>query len=279
MAVYDINGNDISFSNNSGIVEIQKNGYIRSIAHRGYSDVAPENTIPAFRLAKVNGFDAVEMDVKWTSDQIPVILHDFSIARTARNDDGTEIESSIANANVGNLTLSTLLNYDFGIWKSQDYAGTRIPTLEDALEFCKAVQLHPYIEISAESSTRAATLVEIVKDFGMLRNVTWASKWTDGLLNIQDEDECARLDYFVDNITSSVISTASSLFNGLSSVVIGTGLSDSSLSIETAVEAGFDIECGLLTTNTQALNLNSAIIGAMSNSINARQVLYDANIS
>lgn len=277
MSIYDINGNVLTMT--ADTVNIRKNGYIRSIAHRGYSDTAPENTLPAFKLAKVNGFDAVEMDIKWTSDGIPIILHDFSIARTARNSDGTEITSSIANASILSLTYSTLLNYDFGIWKSSTYAGTKIPTFEEAISLCKALQLQAYIEISAENATRAAVLVDIVKKYGMLRNVTWASKFTPGLQNVQNNDEFARVDYFVDYITTSVLTTAASLVNGTSIVVIGTNVGDSALNVQSAIDEGFEVECGLLSTEAQALALHPGITGAMSNSINARQVLYDNNIS
>ena len=46
------------------------------IAHRGASKAAPENTLEAFRLARRLGADAVELDVRRTSDGVPVICHD-----------------------------------------------------------------------------------------------------------------------------------------------------------------------------------------------------------
>ena len=57
---------------------------MRSINHRGYNKIAPENTIPAYALSKENGYKYVETDVRFTSDGIPVLLHDVSINRTAR---------------------------------------------------------------------------------------------------------------------------------------------------------------------------------------------------
>ena len=44
---------------------------VRSIAHRGVSAYAPENTLPAFRLAKELGFSCVETDIQFTSDGVP----------------------------------------------------------------------------------------------------------------------------------------------------------------------------------------------------------------
>jgi glycerophosphoryl diester phosphodiesterase len=45
------------------------------IAHRGLTSFAPENTIEAFQLALDHGADGVEMDIRLTSDRIPVVYH------------------------------------------------------------------------------------------------------------------------------------------------------------------------------------------------------------
>jgi glycerophosphoryl diester phosphodiesterase len=47
------------------------------VAHRGCPDTAPENTIPAFLRAAALGADAVELDVRLTSDRVPVVYHWF----------------------------------------------------------------------------------------------------------------------------------------------------------------------------------------------------------
>ena len=38
------------------------------IAHRGASNLAPENTLASFRLAKELGADGIECDVQFTKD-------------------------------------------------------------------------------------------------------------------------------------------------------------------------------------------------------------------
>ena len=56
-------------------------GYL--IMHRGYNKVAPENTLAAFRLAAEMGFKAVECDIQFTKDGVPVVIHDSSVTRTS----------------------------------------------------------------------------------------------------------------------------------------------------------------------------------------------------
>ena len=47
-------------------------------AHRGDSIKALENTIPAFEKAIESGADWIELDVKETRDNVPVVFHDSS---------------------------------------------------------------------------------------------------------------------------------------------------------------------------------------------------------
>jgi len=49
-------------------------------AHRGITDIYPENTMPAFERAIELGADAVELDVLLTSDRIPVVFHYFYLS-------------------------------------------------------------------------------------------------------------------------------------------------------------------------------------------------------
>ena len=52
------------------------------IAHRGYSAVAPENTLAAVERALEAGADAVEWDVHVAACGTPVLIHDASLGRT-----------------------------------------------------------------------------------------------------------------------------------------------------------------------------------------------------
>ena len=98
-------------------------------AHRGHN-ACPENTIPAIRRALMEGFEMIETDPTYTKDGEIILMHDPSINRTCRNSDGTPIAQRIDPAEV---TYRELLKYDAGIAFGEEFRGTPIPRLEEAL--------------------------------------------------------------------------------------------------------------------------------------------------
>ncbi len=64
-------------------------------SHRGCLYYAPENTLPAFKIALELGFDYIETDPQLTEDGVVVLMHDDSINRTCRNADGSPIEKRL----------------------------------------------------------------------------------------------------------------------------------------------------------------------------------------
>ncbi len=95
------------------------------VAHRGASHDAPENTIAAFRLAWEEQADAIEGDFYLTKDKQIVCIHDKSTKRVAPE----QCERVVAES-----TLACLRSVDVGVWKGRQYAGERIPTLQEVLE-------------------------------------------------------------------------------------------------------------------------------------------------
>jgi glycerophosphoryl diester phosphodiesterase len=96
------------------------------IAHRGNSGPAPANTIESIRQAVELGVDMIELDVRSSRDRVPVLIHNDTVDETT---DGTGAVSS--------LELAQLRELDAGSWKGEQYAGERIPTLMEALEFAR----------------------------------------------------------------------------------------------------------------------------------------------
>lgn len=163
------------------------------INHRGYNTVAPENTLPAFELSKEMGYVRVETDVSFTKDGIPVLLHDETINRTARCEDGSPIGQEIS---INDITYEEALKYDFGIWKGEDYKGVRIPTFESFLLLCRDQGLYPYIELKENGDYRPeqiAGLTDLVRQYGMADQVTWISFSVQYLTWVKEQEPAARL--------------------------------------------------------------------------------------
>ncbi len=102
-----------------------------TVAHRGASSYAPENTLAAIDAAAELGIEWVENDVQRTKDGELVILHDNSLART------TNVKKVFPDRspwNVADFTLKEIEKLDAGSWFGQKFEGERVPTLEDYMD-------------------------------------------------------------------------------------------------------------------------------------------------
>lgn len=93
------------------------------VAHRGVSNEYSENTIPSFNRAVEMGADAVELDIRLTADNIPVVYHYFYL---------NEVTS--LSGPIFNYTYDQLLDCQFVEKDGVDGSFYRIPTLEEVLE-------------------------------------------------------------------------------------------------------------------------------------------------
>ncbi|MCW2822068.1 MAG: glycerophosphodiester phosphodiesterase [Marmoricola sp.] len=110
--------------------DVARHPKILVIAHRGFSAVAPENTLPAMTAAARAHADMVELDVQRTLDRQLIVVHDTTFARTT---DIASVFPGRVNDPVGSFTLSEVKQLDAGCWKGTRYAGTRAPTLDELL--------------------------------------------------------------------------------------------------------------------------------------------------
>lgn len=132
------------------------------IAHRGAARLAPENTLTAFRLAADLGADAVELDARLTADGEVVVLHDKLLDRTT-NGSGL----------VSRRTRQELQTLDAGAKSGADFAGERIPTLDQVFE---AVGSRVLINVELKNYDSAfdrlvATVAARVRAHGLQRRV------------------------------------------------------------------------------------------------------------
>lgn len=95
------------------------------VAHRGFSEKFPENTLIAFHKALEDGADFIEGDFYITKDKYIVCIHDPTVKRISNNKSKLKVTKS---------TLKELKTIDSGSWKNPLYKDERIPTLEEILE-------------------------------------------------------------------------------------------------------------------------------------------------
>ncbi len=107
--------------------------YPRWIAHRGAGQLAPENTLAAFRLGASHGYRMFECDVKLSNDGVPFLLHDDSLTRTTNAPEKLGTDGDVIG---GNHAWSVLAQLDAGSWHSRRFAGEPLPTLEAIARYC-----------------------------------------------------------------------------------------------------------------------------------------------
>ncbi len=136
------------------------------IAHRGASKAAPQNTMPAFLKAIEMGTDGFENDVHLTKDGYVVICHNYEIDETSN---GT--------GHIADMTFEELRQYDFGSYFSPEFAGTKIPTLEEFLAICKGLDV---INIEIKSPPQKDNgiekrVIDTVKEFNLEKELIISS--------------------------------------------------------------------------------------------------------
>ncbi len=234
---------------------------VRGINHRGYNVDAPENTLPAFRLSRLNGFNYVEADVRFTQDNIPVLLHDVTVDRTSNG-----------SGRISDMTLKQVRDLDFGSWKNSFFSGVRIPSFEEFLILCSRIGLAPYIELKDGSNSQVSGLVRMVKSYGLEDRATYISFSNKLLEYIKDADPAARIGFLCGEVTDSVIRECKSLQSGCNEVFVDSCVYNDE-SVAKCRQANIPLEIWTLDSKEAIRSLPDYITGVTSNSLHAGRVL------
>jgi len=120
--------------------------WARVLAHRGGGTLAPENTIGAIRVGIEHGYRAIEFDAMLPRDDRPILMHDPRLGRT------------VAGAGaITEFTAAELARLDAGRWHSERFGGEPVPTLEEALAFCRREGVWCNVEIKPAPGREVAT--------------------------------------------------------------------------------------------------------------------------
>ncbi|GAA0551061.1 hypothetical protein GCM10010172_36590 [Paractinoplanes ferrugineus] len=132
------------------------------IGQRGYSAVAPENTLPAFAAAVRAGATHVEFDVRTTADGVPVVIHDRTLDRT-----------TTASGYVGDRPASMVLSLDAGSWFSPAYEGVRVPRLATTLDLLAPAAAEILLEFKSPVTVdQVEVIVELIAGHDLFDRTT-----------------------------------------------------------------------------------------------------------
>ncbi len=241
---------------------------VDTVAHRGFSMLAPENTLESYRLAAKLGFTKAECDVCFTSDGVPVLLHDGTIDRTSNG-----------SGNIANMTLAEARSYDYGSWMSKEFAGTQIPTFDEFIALCRKINIHPYIELKgAVSAERCKLMVDIVKKYGMLDDVTWISFDYTSLSGVVQADETARVG--MTYLNAGDLQRALQLRTGKNEVFVTkeyTTITDAI--VEECLQEGVQILAWTINAPSDVLNLNPYVKEVLSDWVNVGELFYNSELN
>lgn len=131
------------------------------VAHRantcaGIEAGCPDNSIAAIQKAIDGGADMIELDVRTTKDGQMVLMHDATIDATTNG-----------SGNVTNFTLEELRSFSMergGKVYLENGQPVRVPTLEEALRYCKG---KIYINLDLKAVGSRADLIKLIQDTQM----------------------------------------------------------------------------------------------------------------
>lgn len=194
-----------SLQENAGTTDIA-NEPVQVIAHRGYSSEFPENTLAAFEGACNLGVDYIEMDVQATKDGVLVMFHDTELVRITG-----------ASGNVIDYTYEELCALDAGSWFHADFAGEKIPTLDETLAYLQEQDCRIYLELKDIGAVEgfAESVAATAANYGMTERCVFASFNYEYLKQIKAYDENAQVLYNTMSDQAEVVNEFPAEYYGL----------------------------------------------------------------
>jgi glycerophosphoryl diester phosphodiesterase len=143
------------------------------VLHRAGGFLAPENTIEAMEIGLTYPVDALEIDVLFTKDHIPIVYHDDTLERT------TGIRKKVKR-----MRYEDLSDLDNGSWFDPSFSSTRIATL-DAFLTAHAKRRPLYVEVK-ENRSHLLDIPRLIEQHGMMEETTFLSFHFQALCAIKE---------------------------------------------------------------------------------------------
>ncbi|MCF6298081.1 MAG: hypothetical protein L3J08_08905, partial [Flavobacteriaceae bacterium] len=180
------------------VCSVSINAQTKVIAHRGFSSIAPENTLIAFQKAIESGADYFELDVHKSSDDKLFVIHDKSVNRTNSNG---------KSGNISEMTCKEIKKVKVGYSEKfgDTYKNEKIPTLKEVLKLAKG-KIKVCIEIKVYGIEKE--ILEIVKKLDMEKEVLIFSFHYPVLSKIRQLNPTIPILYLIDKADRTTIGYA-----------------------------------------------------------------------
>ena len=171
------------------------------VAHRGWSRVAPENTLAAVASGIAAGADMVEIDAHSTLDDVAYVLHDQTLDRT------TDRSGDLAAQ-----TAAQVDGADAGSWFSPAYAEQDMPLLAQVLDLIDGSGTTLLLEVKGpEDLLEVSGMVDLIEARGMTDQVVLQSFSTDVLQHARSASDDLVLGLLTGGFGSDPVAQAQAL--------------------------------------------------------------------
>ncbi|MDA9793084.1 glycerophosphodiester phosphodiesterase family protein [Bacteriovoracaceae bacterium] len=161
----------------------------KCVAHRGYSGISLENSMKAFKNAHKHKADAIELDLHFSKDGTPIIMHDSTLRRTSSSKPGRKCQLA---KKIKKLKLNEIQQ------NCQLRNGEEIPTLDKLLSYFQDKNIQIFIKIKVKGNKR---LIELINTYyshqlDKIKIISSRAKRFKNLIKIDDFSILDQVDFF-----------------------------------------------------------------------------------
>ncbi|MFA6456081.1 MAG: glycerophosphodiester phosphodiesterase family protein [Bacteroidota bacterium] len=202
------------------------------IAHRGFSDEAPENSMAAFHKAIDAKCDMIELDVRLSADNVPIVFHDRRLQRTS---DG--------NGAVNQKHSRQLVTIDNGSWFSPKFNRERIPLLKEVFPLLRKdirlnIEIKPDV-VSTNDTSAVELVLQEVEKAKVLSKVIFTSFNHQMIREISEIDETVQTGVIYNPITHFRKSPSTLMKNSRAKIFVCSKLQITSDVVADVHDAGY----------------------------------------
>lgn len=168
---------------------------VKMIGHRGFSAIAPENTLAAFEEAAKEGFFGCEFDIQVTSDGEWVVMHDPDLKKmTGKFGKITKLTAQ----EVTEREITNGANID-------KYPGLHVPTFEETLKVLSEYEIAPIIEIKTDNTDKIDAMLELIEKYGFSENCWIISFEKAPIIKVRELNKDIKVSFLTHEVTKEDI--------------------------------------------------------------------------